>query len=206
MTIKPSSLLERKWVGSRRSGSAFGPRPNAGRDQRVDAPGFARNSLQVLLPVDLPKRNEKGSITNHDGWTDRRTTVVRTEKLNRTWPPLGGARPPGQRTNTNTNASGTVNVNVYGPGFGLSQNFKYVPSSAPTTSYRDGQNLEIGVHQEVSIISDVDVDDFRETKDDIELSPTTSAAGYKNPPAVPYAYSPTYEYGGRERMHAYANR
>ncbi|KAJ7053407.1 hypothetical protein C8F01DRAFT_1089745 [Mycena amicta] len=32
--------------GSRRSGSAFGPRPNAGRDQRVDAPGFARNSLQ----------------------------------------------------------------------------------------------------------------------------------------------------------------
>ncbi|KAJ7063812.1 hypothetical protein C8F01DRAFT_35925 [Mycena amicta] len=118
----------------------------------------------------------------------------------------GGVRPPGQRTNTNTNtnASGTVNVNVYGPGFGLSQNFKYVPSSAPTTSY--GQNLEIGVHQEVSIISDVDVDDFRETKDDMELSPTSASSGYKNPPAVPYAYSPTYEYGGRERVHAYANR
>ncbi|KAF7304196.1 hypothetical protein MIND_00651700 [Mycena indigotica] len=103
---------------------------------------------------------------------------------------------------------GNGSVNAYGPGFGLGRS----KSGSGTT----GHNLEIGVHQEVSVSSDVDEIDFRETKDDMELSPTLTSPTYAYGSRVgqarqeltgpgAYAYSRDEEaaYGGRERAFAY---
>ncbi|KAF7299998.1 hypothetical protein MKEN_01322100 [Mycena kentingensis (nom. inval.)] len=118
----------------------------------------------------------------------------------------------GTLTGNGTGTRGTVGMGTasFAPGFGLS-NMAPAHSTGGTYSTGYGQNVEIGVHHEVSIISDVDDGkvDWREHKDDMELSPTRTSPGpYSFAYTGPYAYSPstspTYTTNKEDYVHAYA--